>query len=86
VSAPLSAATHVQWEEESRSVSATGALLARQCRSYKKGLSGETVMIGRLYATQGGAAQYFLDAAPVPRFIPIHDAFRSPCGAGEPTF
>jgi hypothetical protein len=76
----------VQWEEESRSVSATGALLARQCRSYKKGLSGETVMIGRLYATHGGAAQYFLDAAPVPRFIPIHDAFRSPCGAGEPTF
>jgi hypothetical protein len=43
-------------------------------------------MIGRLYATHGGAAQYFLDAAPVPRFIPIHDAFRSPCGAGEPTF
>jgi hypothetical protein len=52
----------------------------------KKGLSGEIAMIGRLYATQAGAAQYFLDAAGLPRFILIHDAFRSPCAAGEPTF
>ena len=50
--------------------------MAGRCPSYKKGLSGETVMIGRLYATHCGATQCLPEPSPEPHVIPIHDVFR----------
>jgi len=55
--------------------------MAGRCLSYKKGLSGKTVMIGRLYATDCGGAQCVLDAIPKPRKILIPNV-----SDREPTF